>query len=1434
MNHLAKVALIFLGLVSSARLAEAQLVIHEILASNRLTEDDEDGDSSDWVEIYNPGPVTVDLDGWALSDDAGNARKWEFPALRLLPRSYLLVWCSGKDRKDISTDRIEETDSPFPIEPSLVGAESVSRVLTGAPETIGPPEGWASPEFPDDAWVSGKSPIGFGDDSVVTVLAAQGSSSFFVRTRFEFVDDLPNLVLEAQYDDGFVAFLNGTRVLTVNAAEESDPTFASVAARSHVFRLRERFDLSASRSLLRSGSNVLAVVVLNQRPTSTDLLWRGTLGHILPVLHTSFSLDATGGVVLLTGRSGEVVDLVAYPEQRTDHSFGLDPDGQGFVFYSKPSPRAENSGPFGIEPLVVADTKFSVNRGFYDAPFDLELSTLTPDATIRYTTNGSAPTLVSGEIYAGPIRIERTIAVRAIAYKEGHESTNVDTHTYVFVADVPLQDARKTEQVYGFPRSWGGTAADYGMDPDVVGANDRYGGKYAATIEDDLMSIPTISIVLKTEELFGPQGIYTNSDSRGVSWERAASAELMLPDGDEEGFQVDCGLRIQGGAFRSHGLTKKHSLRLLFKSRYESSTLRYPFFGDEADTTIDTITLRANSNDGYQWDAAGARPLYVRDTFGRITMLEMGGVASHSRFVHVYLNGVYWGLYDAVERPDAAFGASYFGGEKDDWDAMSNGTASHGDLQAWNQMLALARRNLTSNASYFAIQGLRPDGSDDPELTSYLDVGNLADYMIVNLWVGNTDWPHKNFWVGRDRDPLRSEGFKFYMWDSEWSMGIQSELNTNQTGVSAVVAEPYSHCRRNEEFQVLFGDRLQRHFFNGGALYVDPDNSAWDPARPDANQPARRFVELTDSIESAMVAESARWGDQHVARPYTRDEHWAVERDRLLRSYLPQRSKVVLDQFRAIGLYPRIEAPRYGQHGGIVRAGFELGVRAPRGDVWYTLDGTDPRLIGGAIDARARKLETPERLTLIGDGVEARMLVPKDGALGTDWTAADFDDNAWRRGATGIGFGSPDDYGALIRSDIGAELAATYTSVYVRIEFDIADPSALAFPVLRVKYDDGFLAYLNGELVASANANGETAAWDSRAQRANANSRAVVYEDFDISSVWSRARAGRNVLALHAMNTRATDLDMLLVPVVEANLAGQAGIRIDESAIVRSRALDGEEWSAIVDAMFVVDGELPLAVSEVMYHAAVDPASAEKSGDFDFIEILHRGNRSVDLSGVRLEGGIAFAFGEDSLEPGEHIVVVKDLVAFERRYGAGIRVAGEYDRDLGNSGDRVRLVGPIGQVLLEFRFDDAWYAETDGEGHSLVLADPAIGVDRLGEKESWKPSQDLGGSPGRADGPDVATSGWQLIGDADQDSRRTISDAVAILRHLFQPTGAPLPCEGDMTSAGNQSVLDVDADGGVLVTDAIRLLGFLFLGDSGPALGLECMRVDGCDDVCNP
>ena len=1148
---------------------------------------------------------------------------------------------------------------------------------------------------------AGPIPSSFADliETDVEDLMFGKSTSLYARFPFSVQQTGPfeRMALRVRYDDGFVAYLNGVEVARANAPTSAGYDSMAVTNRARTEAVQgERFDLSPFAFLLRAGANVLAIQGLNDSSNSPDFLLQAELAN------TEMSWGENG-------------------------------------YFDPPTPGSPNGqGRRGL----TADVDAHPGRGFHETPINVVLSCPTAGAAIFYTTDGTEPTPTNGTEYAGPIRVDRTTTLRAIGTAEGWQPSPCATHTYLFLDDVVTQ-TRATTLDAGFPATWNGQAADYGLDPRVAGpaGQDNYGGKYSASMKSDLQSIPSMSIVMDVDDLFGAQGIYSNPLNRGEAWERAASVELIYPNG-QEGFQAGAGIRIQGGAFRRFDLTLKKSFRIVFREKYGRGTLRYPLFGQDAPEEFDNFVLRANSNDA--WPYWGGSALYVRDAFAMESAREMGMVASHTRFVHLYLNGVYWGLYNPVERPDAAFSATYHGGEKGTWDAINQDSVPDGNYDAWNRLLELSSMGLADAAAYQRIQGNNPDGVRNPNFEDLLDVENMIDYMILNFFVGNTDWPGRNWWAGRNRD--QGDGFQFYPWDTETALGITG-LDADRTGVSDAVARPYAAARQNADFRMHFADRVYRHFHHGGAFDVNPASPSWDPARPEDNRPAARFSMLADQIDRAIVGESARWGDQLSTGPFTRDEHWQRERDNLLSNYFPQRSAVVLEQFRRGGLYPRVEAPQMNQRGGRVAPGFELTLGAAEGTIFYTIDGSDPRT-----PVTVREVS---RVTLVGGSAAKRALVPSSangGAqLGTQWQGGQepFEDASWTSGSGAVGYDQEATYRPHIQLDVQNAMENKNSSVFIRIPFDYdgAGQKQLNFMALRAQYDDGFVAYLNGRQIASANAP-SALQWNSTATGLNSDSAAVTFEEFKADDGLSALKQGLNVLAIQGLNVSVSSSDFLIgvelivgerlissSPIQAIEYAGP--IPLHDLTTIKARVLSGAEWSALNEATFET-GTPALTVSELHYHPA-NPSESERQAGysdpnaFEFIELFNHGTGTCDLTGLRFVTGVDFDFAGSpitTLGPGEYVVVVKNRAAFEFRYGLGLPIAGEYTGQLNNAGELVELVNDQDLAVLTFVYgtEAPWAEAADGAGPSLQLRDAA---GDLNSAANWEASLGAGGSPGK-------------------------------------------------------------------------------------------------------
>jgi len=154
-----------------------------------------------------------------------------------------------------------------------------------------------------------------------------------------------------------------------------------------------------------------------------------------------------------------------------------------------------------------------------------------------------------------------------------------------------------------------------------------------------------------------------------------------------------------------------------------------------------------------------------------------------------------------------------------------------------------------------------------------------------------------------------------------------------------------------------------------------------------------------------------------------------------------------------------------------------------------------------------------------------------------------------------------------------------------------------------------------------------------------------------------------------------------------------------------------------------------LRIGEMLYH----PLETGNPNDpsTEYVELVNIGAEAINLGLVRFTDGIEFTFPSFKLSPAGCCLVVKDIAAFQARYGPGLPVAGQYTGSLSNSGERIVLQDAAGRTIHDFTYRDDWYSSTDGRGFSLTVSDPStVDPNALGDKAAWQPSTNLGGSPG--------------------------------------------------------------------------------------------------------
>ena len=366
-------------------------------------------------------------------------------------------------------------------------------------------------------------------------------------------------------------------------------------------------------------------------------------------------------------------------------------------------------------------------------------------------------------------------------------------------------------------------------------------------------------------------------------------------------------------------------------------------FGDTVTNSFNSIVLRAGfGNTIYHWShSERIRMQLIRDLWAKDTQLEMGYKAGHGSYVHLYINGLYWGVYNPTEHIDDDFGETYWGGNKEDYDVIKDlGDVVSGNNSAWLTLLQMADKDLTDEANYQQLLGNYADGTKNPQAATLVDPVSLADYMLMNFYGGNTDWDHHN-WIAIRNRLLTDKGFEFLSWDAEHILENLSEntVNENNPGRPSFI---FRRMLNNPHFKTLFEERVQRHCFNGGML---------TPAAV-----SRRWLARSKEIEKAIIPETARWGDYrrdvHPWEPagpfqlYTQQD-WLAEKSFLIDEYFPARTDVLIQQLRNGGMFPAIDAPEVFINNKPIQSntisiGDKLTMVSTNGSIFYTLDGSDP------------------------------------------------------------------------------------------------------------------------------------------------------------------------------------------------------------------------------------------------------------------------------------------------------------------------------------------------------------------------------------------------------------------------------------------------------------------------------------------------------------
>ncbi|MCA9236434.1 MAG: CotH kinase family protein [Planctomycetales bacterium] len=880
----------------------AQPIISEFMAANDSVLLDGNGAASDWIELLNNGDQAVDLAGYALTDDPDELEKWSFPSTTLAPGEFLVVFASGNGVADAggnlhtnfalaaggeylalvspSGTILSQFGSSVQDYPPQTEDVSYGLAFDSIPsDAIGPDSDmhflvpanaavdatWTSPSFNDSSWTPGLASLGYETSpadyaSLIQTTVPAGTTSVYLRIPFDVSSAAVTLdSLQLKYDDGFVAYLNGTQIARENAPGILG--FDSLATNDHPDAQAvqyETYDVREYSNLLHPGENVLAIHVLNVGAASSDLL-------VVPKL--------TLGASAL-----------------------IEPVVEGFMVL--PTPGAPNTN------LRANSVQMSHAGGTFAAPFQLVLATDDAAEVIRYTTDGSIPG-PSSLPYTGPLTISTSIRIRARAFGPIGQVGNVTSAAFT-----------RTNS----------TTNSFTSDLPVVVLENYGQGTPGSDFEDAWFSLYDV------DEVSGRSSLSAGADFtsligqhvRGSSTAGQPKTNLRIELRDDNGDD-------QGAALL--GMPSESDWILYAPYNFDRAMIRnsvlYDFSRQMGDYAARTrfVEVYANFNDdvlnGDDYMGVYVLMENIKIDDNRVDISELNPTQNGEP-------DVTGGYILKIDRPDDVRGSSWTTSRG----IPSEGLAAIVHVEPEIADLTIAQRDYIRGYVQDFEDALFGPDSADPLLgyEAYLDVLPTIDHHLMQVFSKNPDGLRLSTYLVKDRNGKLAFG---PIWDFDRAAGADDDSRA---------ADPVGW--NTVEFDWFGTDWW-------GPLFDDPDFTQrwvdrWQELRSgvlsDANIQATIDVQANQLTE-AQARNFAKWPSVAPnGGPYAQPglSGWQAEISQLAGWFLARAQWMDAQMLAAPGLSPAA---------GNVSAGtlVTLSSNQPGAQIYYTLDGSDPRGEGGAL-----------------------------------------------------------------------------------------------------------------------------------------------------------------------------------------------------------------------------------------------------------------------------------------------------------------------------------------------------------------------------------------------------------------------------------------------------------------------------------------------------
>lgn len=851
-----------------------------------------------------------------------------------------------------------------------------------------------------------------------------------------------------------------------------------------------------------------------------------------------FKLNCDGGTIILSDKNGEVITKQNFPEAMSRTAYARKTDGgDEWGWTSTPTPEATNTTAVFAKERLKAPV---VNQGSQLFKTSLSIKVDIPEGTtLRYTTDGSVPTSSSAVSTRGQFTISKTTNYVFRLFQDGYLPSVPVTRSYI-----------KTSDSYTIPVV------------SIVG-NQKY-------FTDDMWGIDVV----------GKNGITGNGRENDPAnwnqdWERPVNFSFLSSEG-EMLFNQDVNIAVSGGWTRQ---ISPRSMKLKSNKIFDGQNrFDFSFFPQKPYIRNKQLVLRNGGND--YWNNS------ARFMDGALeTIIQRSGIDLDCQsYVPIieYVNGELRGVLNMREPNNDKYAYANFGYDDEELDAFENKEFKNGNDEAYKRLI-----NLSEDVNGPGVY---------EEIRTLLDIDEFANYMAVEFYLGNDDWPDNNIKAYRSQKDGR---FRFVCFDLDyafnpWGRTISSSLNTYSKGEDRVeMIVLFLNLLKHEGFRKQFIDTFC--LVAGSVFEMERANSIVDELLADV-KPMTDLMKQKRMDSGHNPDRSANQIKNELSNRLSRMISALQQASAMKLSGVKKHTVSLGADIVGANLYINDLQVPYAYFNGQLFAPVKIEAKAPAG---YTFAGWK------------QKATATNQIVKLSDTWKYY----DKGEAPANWRTTGFNDSSWSSGTAPLGYGMT---GVKTKVSYGSDAENKYPTTYFRKNIKLSStPTRSDVFLLNYQVDDGFVVYVNGQEAGRYNMPSGNIIFNSYSS-SYAESTPLT-GTLNISS--SLFKSGDNVIAVEIHNNKASSSDQFWAGEIYTTMGSTSGEFVSTEPVINLSSSDNTvsliaSFTPLSDEERAAQGMTPVRINEVSAQNSIYVNDLFKRNDW--LELYNTTSSPIDVEGMYL------------------------------------------------------------------------------------------------------------------------------------------------------------------------------------------------------------------------